>query len=222
MSPHVNGHRPYRSPAREEQARNTRRQIVAAAHQLFLADGFAATTIPAVATGAGVSVQTVYKVFGNKSGLAKAVFDVAIAGDDEAVPVVDRARLMEVRAEPDARRKLALYGDHLAAVAPRHVPLQLVIRDAAATHHDAAAVWAELQAERLRGMAMFAAVLAEEGQLRTGVSRSAARDVLWTYNSAEVFQLLVLERGWSAKRYGRWVADALVAALLPLPDHGDD
>jgi AcrR family transcriptional regulator len=217
MSPDVNGHRAYRSPAREEQARHTRSQIVAAAHGLFLADGFAATTIPAVAVGAGVSVQTVYKVFGNKSRLAKAVFDVAIAGDDEDVPVVDRARLMKVRAEPDARRKLARYGDHLAAVAPRHVPLQLVIRDAAATHQDAAAVWADLQAERLRGMAQFAAALADAGQLRTGVSRNTARDVLWTYNSAELFQLLVLERGWSAKRYGRWVADALVAALLPLP-----
>ena len=46
------------------------------------------------------------------------------------------------------------------------------------------------------------------------MSVAEARDVLWTYNSAELYQLLVIERKWSAKRYGRWIADALTAALL--------
>jgi AcrR family transcriptional regulator len=217
MSEEVKPTRVYRSTARAEQARRTRRAVIDAARRLFLTDGFAATTMPRVAEAAAVSVQTVYKVFGTKTQLAKAVFDVAIAGDDEAVPVLERERLRQVRAEPDPRRKLVLYGEFLAQVAPRHVPVQLVIRDAAAAHPDAADLWSQLQDERLAGMENFADALAGAGHLASGVTRAVARDVLWTYNSAEIFQLLVLERGWSPDSYGGWVANALIAALLPGP-----
>ena len=89
-----------------------------------------------------------------------------------------------------------------------------MIRDAAGSDPDARAVWDELQGEQLRGMSMFAQALRERGHLRDGISIQFARDVLWTYNSAEVFELLVLQRGWTPKRYGRWVADALIAAPL--------
>ena len=188
--------------------------MLQAARQLFLEHGFAATTMPAIASTAGVSVQTVYKSFGNKPRLAKAVFDVAMAGDDEPVPMLQRALLGRVRDEPDPRKRFRLYGEFLAEVAPRHVPVQLVIRDAASSDPEAQAVWAELQAERLNGMTLFARALHDDGSLRPGISMSEARDVLWTYNSAELFQLLVLERGWSPKRYGRWIADALIAALI--------
>lgn len=215
MSSPVKPRRRYDSSRRLEQARRTRAAVVHAAHQLFLERGFAATTMSEVASAAGVSVPTVYKAFGNKPRLAKAVFDVAMAGDDEPVPMLQRAALGKVRHEPDARAKLRLYGEFLAEVAPRHVPVQLVIRDAATTDPEARAVWAELQTERLNGMTMFARDLHDNGHLRPGVSRTEARDVLWTYNSAELFQLLVVERGWSPRRYGRWVANALIAALLP-------
>ncbi len=66
----------------------------------------------------------------------------------------------------------------------------------------------------MKGMSLFARHLHDGGHLRPGISVNHTRDVLWTYNSAELFQLLALERGWSARRYGRWVADALIAALI--------
>jgi AcrR family transcriptional regulator len=215
MSQDVKPRRRYDSSRRQEQARRNRRAMIAAAHDLFLRKGFAATTMPAIADAAGVSVQSVYKVFGNKPGLAKAVFDVAMAGDDEPVAMLERPTLGRVRDEPDPRRKFQLYGEFLAEVAPRHVPVQLVIRDAAASDPDARTVWEQLQAERLRGMTMFASLLRDDGHLRRGITFDHARDVLWTYNSAEVFELLVIERGWEPRRYGRWVAEALTAALLP-------
>jgi AcrR family transcriptional regulator len=214
MSSPVKPRRRYDSSRRQEQARHNRRAVLQAAHQLFLERGFAATTMPDIAAAAGVSVQTVYKAFGNKTRLAKTVFDVAIAGDDEPIPMLQRASLSRARDEPDARTKLRLYGEFLAETAPRHVSVQLVIRDAATSDPEARAVWAQLQAERLKGMTLFARALHEDGHLRPGVSANEARDVLWTYNSAELFQLLVLERGWPPKRYGRWVADALICALL--------
>lgn len=215
MSSRVNPVRRYDSRHRRELAAHTRSVVLEAARRLFLERGFAAATMPDIASAAGVSVQTVYKAFGNKPGLAKAVFDVAIAGDDEPVSMVERASLARVRDELDPRKQLRLYGEHLAAVAPRHVPIQLVILAAAATDSEAGKVWHQLQHERLRGMTMFAKSLHAAGHLRADVSAAEARDVLWTYNSAELFQLLVVERRWSAKRYGRWIADALTAALLP-------
>ncbi|MGH9185034.1 MAG: TetR/AcrR family transcriptional regulator [Acidimicrobiales bacterium] len=122
MSSPVKPRRRYDSSGRQEQARRNRRAVLQAARQLFLERGFAATTMPAIASAAGVSVQTVYKAFGNKPRLAKALFDVAMAGDDEPVPMLQRASLERVRTEPDPRTKLRLYGEFLAEVAPRHVP----------------------------------------------------------------------------------------------------
>jgi AcrR family transcriptional regulator len=173
--------------------------------------------MPLVADRAGVSVQTVYKNFANKAGLVKAVFDIAMAGDDDPRPMLERERLAAVRAEPDPRRRFVLYGEFLAHVAPRHVPVQLLIRDAAAGDAEAAAVWAQLQADRLRAMTMFAQHLHRDGSLARGIGMREARDVLWTYNSAELYQLLVLERGWSPRRYGTWIGRQLTAALLPTP-----
>jgi AcrR family transcriptional regulator len=108
MSGDVNPRRPYHSTSRQEQARRTRRAIIDAAHHLFLSGGFAATTMPAVAAASDVAVQTVYKNFANKPRLAKAVFDTAIAGDDDAVPMLEREALSKVRNEPDPRAMFRL------------------------------------------------------------------------------------------------------------------
>ena len=214
MAEVVKTRRAYNGARRQEQARRTRWEIVQAAHALFLELGFSATTMPQVAEHAGVSVQTVYKNFANKAGLVKAVFDAAIAGDDDPRPMLERARLAAAHAEPDPRRKFVMYGQFLAQVAPRHVPIQLLIRDAAASDTDAASAWEQLQRERLRGMTQFAKALHDAGHLAKGISMQEARDVLWTYNSAELFQLLVLQRGWSPRRYGNWVSRQLTTALL--------
>lgn len=215
MSDAVKPRRRYDSSRRQEQARENRRAVREVAHRMFLERGYAATTVSAIAAAAGVSVETVYKAFGNKPGLVKAVVDVAIVGDDEPVPMLQRDRVRRMEAEPDPRRKLAMYGEHLAHSAPRRVPLELLVRAAAASDAGAAGVWDQLEAERLTGMTFFARHLDEGGHLRRGVSVEEARDVLSTYNSAEVYELLVIRRGWTPERYGRWVADAMVAALLP-------
>jgi AcrR family transcriptional regulator len=214
MSDDVKPTRRYEGARRQEQARQTRRAMLTAARDLFLERRFAGTTLAMVADAAGVSVQNVYKVFGNKAGLVKAVFDVSIAGDDEPVAVRDRESISAVRAEPDPGRKLLLYGRHLAGVGPRIMPLLLVVRDAAATDEAAAEAWAVLQDERLTGMGLFADALSRDGHLRPGVSRDEARDVLWAHNSLELWDLLVTQRGWAADQYGQWIGRQLAAALL--------
>ena len=206
--------RRYDASRRQEQARANRQAVLDAARELFLAHGYAGTTIAGVAGEAGVSVETVYKAFGNKPGLVKAVFDVSIVGDDEPVPMLEREFVQRNMAEPDPRRKLLDYGGHLADTAPRVGPVQLVVKEAAATDPGAAAVWEQLQQERLTGMTAFATHLHEGGHLREGVTMEEARDVLWAHNSVELWELLVRLRGWSNERYARWVGQQLVAALL--------
>jgi AcrR family transcriptional regulator len=214
MAGAVNRRRTYNSAQRQEQARQTRRAVLAAAHELFVTCGYAATTIHAVAAAAGVSVETVYKAFGNKPGLVKAAFDVAVVGDDEPIPMMQREFVRRTSAEPDPRKKLERYGVHVADVGARTGRILLAVRAAAATDPGAADVWAELQAERLTGMTAFARHLRDGGYLRPDVSANEARDVLWTYDSVELWDLLVNQRGWSPKRFGGWVGDQLIAALL--------
>jgi AcrR family transcriptional regulator len=214
MSDHVKVPRRYDSTRRRDQARQTRRAILEAARRLFLERGYAGTTIGAVADEAGVSVETVYKAFGNKARLVKEVFDFAIAGDDEPIPMLQREMVARISAERDPRRKLQMYGEHLATAGPRAGSLQLLIRSAAASHPDAATVWDQMLTERLTGMTEFARHLHEGGFLRSGISLDDARDVLWTYNSVELYELLVVQRAWDPERYGRWIAEAMIAALL--------
>jgi AcrR family transcriptional regulator len=215
MAPEVKPRRQYDSSRRQAQARLTRGSILGAAQDLFLERGYAGTTMAEVAQAAEVSIETVYKAFRNKSGLVKALFDVAIVGDDQPIPMLQRERVAKMREEPDPRQKLLMYGGHLSEAGPRAGQIQLLIRSAAASDPEASTVWDQMVQERLTGMTEFARHLYEGGHLRPGVSLEEARDVLWTYNSVELFDLLVLQRGWDPDKYGRWIAEAMIAALLP-------
>lgn len=211
----VKARRSYDSSRRQAHARENRLAILDAARRLFLDQGYAATTIASVAAESGLSVETVYKAFANKPGLVKAVFDVAVVGDDEPVPMVEREFVRRTSAEPNPRRKLAGYGAHVAEVNRRAGAVQLVVREAAAVDAGAAEVWSQLQAERLTGMTLFAIHLNEGGHLRNDVSTDEARDVLWAHNSVELWDLLVNHREWADDRYGAWIGQQLIAALLP-------
>lgn len=206
--------RKYDASGRRARAERTRDDVVSAAGQLFVERGFAGTTISEIAVAAGVSPETIYKGFGSKAAVMAAVVRAAIRGDADATPLRERVAIAEIRDEPDPRRALALYGRLLTAVQPRLAPIMSVMREAAWSDAEIEAALRRLEADRLDGMTEFASVLARRGALRSGVSARAAADILWTYNSPELYELLVLRRGWSAARYGRWVADQLAAALL--------
>jgi len=211
----VKAPRSYDSSRRQEQARQSRAAVLREARRRFLADGFASTTVGVIAEGADVSVETVYKAFGNKAGLLKAVFDVAAVGDDEPIPLAEREMVAAIKAEPDGHKKLHIYCMAYIERAERMVPVNLLARDAAATDATAAGVLAQLRRERLTGMTEFAQHLRESRVLREGVTVDESRDVLWTYTSAEVWEMLVMQRGWKPDRFGRWLEQQLTAALLP-------
>ena len=206
--------RSYDASGRREQAQARRRAVVVAARALFERDGFRPTTIAAVAERAGVSAESIYKGFGTKAALAKAVFDLVVAGDDEPVPVWRRSEADAIRVEPDVRRKIVMYTRGLAARQQRSAKVQILIRDGAHTDESLAALWQQLLAERLTGMTMLGRHLIESGQLGKGVELDEVRDILWTYTAVELYELLVLERGWPLDRYAEWIGQAIAAALV--------
>ena len=209
--------RAYDSSARRARARENRLAVLRAARELVEERGFTGTTIADVARRAGVSPESVYKGFGTKTALVKEVFDVTVAGDDDAVAVSDRPESQLIRAEPDAAVKLRLFAQGAAARAERTAGLQLVLRNAAPGNAAIAELWATLQAERLTGMEMLARHLVDTGQLRADVDVDQVRDVLWTGISVEVYDLLVRQRGWEPADYATWLARMLVSSLLDPP-----
>ncbi len=221
MSEPVNSPRNYDSTGRREHARQNRVAVLTAARGLFLERGYAATTMATIATEAGVSVETIYKGFVNKAGLLQTLFDVAV-GFNEPTPAEDRELIDAVETEiVDPARKVRLYGTLLGHIAGRVQPLQLLARQAAESDPAAATVYEKIRNQRLRNVAAFADFLHENGHLRDEVTAEEARDVIWTYNSVEIWDLLVLKRGWAAERYGHWVGEALVAALLEPAGSGE-
>ena len=208
--------RRYASPVRQERARQTRLAVLRAAAASFVDVGYSSTTLAAVATTAGVSVDTVYAVFGSKRGLLAAVMDVNVGGDDEPVAVLDRAGPQAMRAETDQRRQLALFATGMAGELERMRPLDDVLRSAAAADPDVAAARRE-QNDVQRHAAMTAVVgwIAARGPLRPGLEQAAAADVVWTLTSPEVHHMLLEVRGWTRGRYEEWLRQTLESALLP-------
>ena len=207
--------RSYDASRRKELAKASRQRVLAAARRRFLTDGYVATTIAGIAEEAGVSVKTVNKVFGSKAGLLKALFDVAIVGDDEPVPLASRDFITAMHAEPDSRVKLAMFAKVLASMLPRTAPLQLLIRQASGDP-SIGTIWEQIHGGRLMGMTDFATNLSAGGHLRDGVTMQDARDVLWACSSPELYDLLVLHRGWTADQYAEFIESTAAAALLPM------
>jgi len=204
--------RRYDSARRRDAARRRRAAVVDAASRLFLSEGFAGTTIAGIAKEAGVSQETVYKAFGNKIALVRAIRDQALAG---AGPMHAERRSDRMQAsEDDPRAIIRGWGVLAMEVAPKVAPVLLLVREAAASDRELARLQAEMDAARLTRMTHNARTLLTGGHLRSGITLDAATDVLWTYSSPELYELLVIRRGWSLERYGRFIADSMICALL--------
>ena len=209
------GTRRYDSALRQEQARATRRAILAAAGKLFVEPGYAATTLAAVAREAGVAVQTVYAAFTSKRQLLSDLVDVTIAGDDEPVPMPQRPFVAEIAALPDVRSKLTRYATHLAEVHAREAGVMIALAGAATADEDAAAIWSKYVDERRIGMTGFAAELVSTGQLRPDLDVDMVADVLWLAMDVRGYDWLVRRRGWTVPQYEDWYVTSVSGALLP-------
>ena len=208
--------RRYSSEVRAEQRRATRQRVLDAAQALLLRRGYGGATIDAIASRAGVSVQTVYNTVGGKAALLKAVYDTMLAGDDEPIPIMERPTAIAMRAATEPRRFLALYArmgrelfERVGALLPT------VLAEGAAGDREVRAFIDTIENERAVGTAGIAAYLHDRFGLRPGLAVADAADILWTLTAPELTHRLVHRRRWSLDKYEAWSADTMTHALLP-------
>jgi AcrR family transcriptional regulator len=190
-------------------------KILDAAQPLFAQRGYAATTVEAIASGAGVAVDTVYAIFGSKREVLRSLLDVRVGGDDAPIEVLDRPGPQAVRTEQNQARQLAAFAQDVSQIIERVRPVDDIIRGAAAVDSDVAALRARVQESRHDSMREFVSWVAANGPLREGLTREDAAAIVWTLTSPEVHSLLRDVRGWSRERYTAWLEETLIRTLLP-------
>jgi AcrR family transcriptional regulator len=205
--------RDYRSKLRATQAEETRRTIVAAASELFVARGYNATTVDAIAAAAGVSRKTVFAAVGGKADLLKLALDWAITGDDAPVPLADRADVSAVLAGEDAVELLNGWAKVLVGIDQRIAALHDALTTASDGDPAARAVRDQSDRQRLDGARQVTARLCALDALPAGLTAAHAADVAWLLTDPALYTRLVHQRGWSAGRFQRWLASTLRAQL---------
>ena len=205
--------RSYDASSRKQRAAESQERMLDAARRLFATRGFAETRLEDIAREADVSVPTVYAAFQSKRGLLDVLMRRLVAGVKGAPPLVETEGPRAVSAEPDARRALTMFVEHLLGVHDRVGPMYEVMKHAARAAPDIAELAATLQDYRYSNLRTLAERFAELGALRAGLSVEDASRTLWVITSLEVRQLL-LAAGWTVDRYRTWLEDTLAAALL--------
>jgi AcrR family transcriptional regulator len=200
--------RPYKSLVRQRQAGDTRKRIVDAARQLLQSEGYGGMTIEAIAQQAEVSAQSVYAIFGSKTGILTELLDQSTFGEqyEEAVRQALSAK------DPETRLRLA------ACIARQiHEPLNAafdLLRGAGVVAPELAKLEQQREDLRYERQERMIISLRDAGRLRQGLKHSTARDIFWMLTGRDVYRMLVRERGWSPQKYQNWLADTLVQSLL--------
>ena len=194
----------------------TRRRIAEAAAELFASKGYSETTMQAIADGAGVHVQSVYQVFGGKVKVLAEAAAVLVAGPDvdAATPPPERGWVLEMFAEPDPARQLALYVRNMREVSERYLRLVDIMRVTAAADPDVGSFLAQAEEGRYAGPAHLMREIAAKDALRPGLTPERAADITYAITGYDVFRTLVSERGWSADETEAWLAQTLATLLL--------
>jgi AcrR family transcriptional regulator len=206
--------RKYDSSRRLAATRATKARVVAAATELFVDQGYPATTISQIAERSDTPEATLYRLFGSKRGVLKEVLDVAIGGDDEPLDYQDRPAVQAAFAAGDPGELLDAFAHLTRNVLGRSAALWNVLLSSAGVDAEAAEMLAITRRQRHSGQSRIVRTLAGSDDLREGLSATAAADIVYALMSPEVFHILTVERGWSEARYERWLSGTLRAQLL--------
>lgn len=210
----VKRRRAYNSERRSEQAADTRRKILHAAQELFEREGYAATSMAAIASAAGVSLKTVYLAFETKSGLLRALWHLLLRGERDSAPVAEQSWYRAVLEEPDPARQLRLNIRNSLVVKTRAGRMLDVIRSAASADPEIGSLWARIQTEFHDNQRGIVQSIADKQALSTHLDVPSATDILWALNHPNLYMLLAGEREWSPEHYEQWLGELLCSQLL--------
>lgn len=198
---------------RATKARETRRRMRAAALKLFTEQGYATTSMQAIADQARVAVQTLYFTFGTKRALLTEILDVAVAGDEEPVPTLERPWVAQALAATPAEQ-LRVQARAAREIYERVAPVLEVIRDAAGADPELADLWETNNTQRAAVQQKLITALAAKTQLRAGLNTTTATDIALAFQTPEMYQYLTCRRRWSPHHWEAWTAQALIEQLL--------
>jgi AcrR family transcriptional regulator len=198
---------------RADKTQANRQRMREAAQTLFTTRGYAATSMQAIADEAGMSVQSLYFTFGSKRALLSELLDVAVAGDDEPVPTLERPRVRAALDDPDPERQLREQARLAREIYERVAPVLQVVAHAATADPEIHELWETNNAQRAVVMEQLITALAAKTSLREDTP--AAVDIALALLSPELYHFLTGRRGWRPSRWESWTADALVTQLLP-------
>ncbi len=204
--------RTYDASGRLARAQETRARVVEIAKEMFLSDGYGGVTIGAIAERAGVSPETIYKTFGGKPGLVRAIHQRGLEGRGP-VPAERRSDATSAN-EGDPYAIVRRWGELIAEVSPLVSPIALLVRAGADSDADLASLQREIDESRIARMTQNAKVLARRGFLREGVTVKRAAEIMWAFTAPELYDLFVVRRGWTPAALGAFAADAFASALL--------
>lgn len=206
----------YDAPLRAAKAKATRERIRAAAEARFLSYGYGRTSMASIATAAGIAEKTLYLAFPNKPAVLSEVIRVAVRGDGEETPLVQRRSWQHLLRSPDDQiiRRYAAMNERILHRAGRVLALAEAV----------ALTDAELLDPRRRGQEsqrglceQLAVELEARDRLAPEVSTGEATDVIFGLSSEAMYLRLVADCGWSRKRYTIWLARTLDLSLTTTP-----
>ena len=202
---------------RERKALATRHRVLDGAEALFVRDGYAATTMTAIAEAGDVAAPTVYAVFGTKRAILTELLEVRTLGDDRRAPLRDREDWQAMEHEADPRRQIALLASIATRIGARIAALTEVMAAAAGADPEIAAIHQQRQQARYQDQSVLARSLSRKGALRAGLSQERATDIMWAEANPRTYHSLVTECHWTPEEYEHWLDHLLAATLLAEP-----
>lgn len=206
--------RTYQSKRRQMQANQTRLLIIEAARKLFSERSYSGATIDAIAQEAGVAAETVYAAFGNKREILSKLIDVSIVGDDKPIPLMQREGPSSVMKEKNPILQIEIFSHDIHEIMNRMAPIFEIMRIAAKTEPEIAEMLQQILKNRYHGMEKFIQYLSTNITLQEDLTPAEAAETVWAITSAEVYNLLTVDRGWSGEKYEQWLAKTLTRLLL--------
>lgn len=207
--------RKYDSSRRQARALESQTQIIETARELFVKHGYSGVSIETIARKAKASPETIYSVFKNKRTILARTMDVATGTDGEPIPAMLRSYIQEVTSEQNQHRQIQMFAGRMQIFFSNIAPLVGILRDASKTESEIKKIYRKYLDDRYQGMGFFIDCLLANGPLRNGLNRLSAVETIWAIASAEVYNLLITDRGWSEEEYEVWLAETLIRLLLP-------
>lgn len=207
--------RPARRTRRADKAEETRQRILQAAADLFAAQGYAATTIGAIADRADVAVETVYSRFGSKLTLLREILEVAIVGNTAGGDILDLPEIAAVRAETDQRAQLARLAHLSRGILERSALGHRILRTSVAADPAVSAFAADDRKRRHRVQSAYVTMLLANGPLRDQMTAAQAAATYGALANPDTYVSLTQDFGWTAEQYEQWLRHSLTLLLLP-------